>query len=88
MGGFKDKFVSLFNTKIPKQTLYGRGKKLRKPKTQTKIISIKSSFILKKKKIVGRMIKDRIIRDIRKLFETKEEEKEKKKLMIDQLKIE
>ena len=32
-GGFKDKVVSLFDTKTPKQTEYGRGKKLSKPKT-------------------------------------------------------
>ena len=31
-GGFKDKVVSLFDTKTPKQTEYGRGKKLSKPK--------------------------------------------------------
>ena len=33
-GGFKDKVVSLFNTKVPKQTVYEKGKKLSKPKTQ------------------------------------------------------
>ena len=33
-GGFKDKVVSLFNTKAPKQTVYEKGKKLSKPKTQ------------------------------------------------------
>ena len=49
--GFKDKIVSLFNTQI----VYGREKKLGKPKTQkrseeNKINSIRNSFILKKKK--------------------------------------
>ena len=32
VGGFKDKFVGLSNTNIPKQTAYGRGKKLRHKK--------------------------------------------------------
>ena len=45
--GFKDKVISLFKTNTTKQTVYGRGKKLRKPKTQNKI---RKSFILKKKK--------------------------------------
>ena len=61
VGGFKDKIVSLFKTNTSKQTVYGRGKKLIKPKTQ----NIRNPFILKKKKY-----KDRIIRDIWTLFET------------------
>ena len=68
-GGFKDKIVSLFNTNTPKQTVYGRGKKQSKPKTQNKINNIRNPFILKRKKD----IKDRIIRDIRTLFELEEE---------------
>ena len=32
VGTFKDKIVSLFNTNTPTQTVYGRGKKLGKPK--------------------------------------------------------
>ena len=51
VGGFKDKIVNLFKTNTPKQTVYGRGKKLSKPKTQN----------IKKKK---KEIKDRIIRNI------------------------
>ena len=52
-GGFKDKVVSLFKTNTPKQTLYGRGKKLSKPKTQKQpeeniIKSIRNLFQLKK----------------------------------------
>ena len=35
VGGLKDKILSLFKTNTPKQTVYGRGKKLSKPKTQT-----------------------------------------------------
>ena len=46
VGGFKDKIESIFKTKTPKQTMYGRGKKLSKPKTQ----NIGNPFILKKKK--------------------------------------
>ena len=81
--GFKDKVLSLSKTNTPKQTVYGRGKKLSKPKTQNKI---RNPFILKKKKketeekkrkreIRGekefndRLIKDRIIRAISTLFE-------------------
>ena len=33
VSGFKDKIVSLFKTNTPKQAVYGRGKKLSKPKT-------------------------------------------------------
>ena len=62
--------MSLFKTNTSKQTVYGRGKELSKPKAQNKI---RSPFILKK-------IKDRIIRDIRTLSETEEEKKERKKL--------
>ena len=43
-GGFKDIFLKI---KTPEQTVYGRGKKLSKPKTQYKIRNL---FILKKKK--------------------------------------
>ena len=49
--------------------MYGRGNKLSKPKMQ----HIRNPFILK-------TIKDRIIRDISTLFETEEENKERKKL--------
>ena len=34
VGGFKDKIISLFKTNTLKQTVYERGKKLIKPKTQ------------------------------------------------------
>ena len=63
--------------------MYGRGKKLSKPKKQNKISSIRNRFTLKEKKneIIDRRIKDRIIRDIFKLFETEEEKKERKKLV-------
>ena len=46
VGGFKDKNLSLFKTNATKQTVYGRGNKLSKPKTQ----NIRNPFILKKKK--------------------------------------
>ena len=45
LGGFKDKIVSLFKTNALKQTVYGRAKKLSKPKTQNR-----NPFILKKAK--------------------------------------
>ena len=47
VGGFKDKVISLFKTNTPKQIVYGRGKKLSKPKTQNKI---RNPYILQKKK--------------------------------------
>ena len=37
VGDFRDKTVSLFNTKTAKQTVYGRGKKLSKPKHKAKL---------------------------------------------------
>ena len=46
VSGFKDEIVSLFKTNTPKQTVYRREKKLRKPKTQ----NTRNPFILKKKK--------------------------------------
>ena len=46
-GGFKDKVISLFKTNTPKQTVYGRGKKLSKLKPQSKIRSTRNSFIIK-----------------------------------------
>ena len=52
--------------------MYGRKKKLTKPKTENKIIN---PFILKKKEN-----KDRIIRDVRALYETEKEKIERKKL--------
>ena len=56
LGGFKDKIVTLFKTNTSKQPVYGRQKKLSKPKTQ----NIRNPFILKKKKqeINERLIKD------------------------------
>ena len=46
VGGFKNKSVSLSKTKARKQTVYGTGKNLSKPKTQ----KIRNLFILEKKK--------------------------------------
>ena len=57
VGGFKDKIVSLFNTNTPKQTVYGRKKKLSRPKKQ----NIKKPFISENNKA---KIKDRILRNI------------------------
>ena len=46
-GGFKDKVINLFKKNTPKQTVHGRGKKLSKSATQSKI---RNPFILTKKK--------------------------------------
>ena len=46
VGGFKENVIRLVKTNSPKQTVYGRGTKLSKPKTQNKI---KNPFLLKKK---------------------------------------
>ena len=40
--GFKDKVIGLFMTNTLKQTVYGRGKKLIKPKHKTKLIALES----------------------------------------------
>ena len=60
-----------------------RGKKLSKPKRknqseENKIDSIRNPFYIKKKNNIDRTIKDWIIRDIRKLFKTEEEQKKEK----------
>ena len=57
----KDKVMSLYKTNTPKQTVYARGKKLSKPRKQ----NIKKPFISETNK---ERIKDRIIKDIWKLF--------------------
>ena len=67
----KDKFVSIFKTNTPKQTVYGRGQKLSKPSKQI----IKKSYKSEDNK---QKIKDRIIRDIWKHFETKEKKRKEK----------
>ena len=45
LGNFKEKIVSIFKPKTPKQTVYAREKKLIKPKAQNR-----NPFILKRKK--------------------------------------
>ena len=71
--GFKDKIASLFKTNTPKETLYGRGKKLSRPRKQ----NIKKRFISEENK---KKINSRIIRDIWKLFEKQKEKEERKEL--------
>ena len=61
VNGFNDKIVSYFKANTPKQTLYGRVKKLNKPRKQI----IKKPFISEENK---EKIKDRIIGDILKFF--------------------
>ena len=46
VGGFKDKAVSLFKTNALNQTVYGRGKKVSKPRKQ----NIKKPFISEENK--------------------------------------
>ena len=64
-------FYKSFRANAPKQTVYGRGHKLSKPRKQ----NTKKPFISEENK----KIKDIIICDTWKLFETKEEKKERKK---------
>lgn len=56
-GSFKDTVISLFKTNTTKQTVYGRGEKLNKLKTQKlsdgKNKSIRNLFTLKKKKEIN-----------------------------------
>ena len=68
--------------------MYGRGKKLSKPKWQKQseeniINSIRNPFILRKEKKENKKIKDRTIGNIRTLFEKEEKKKKKKKLKIE-----
>ena len=49
VGGLKDKVISYFKTNTPKQRVYGKEKKLSKPKAQSKIKNIRNLFILKNK---------------------------------------
>ena len=58
-------------TNTPNYTVYGRGQKLRKPRKK-----ILKSLLYQKK---AKHIKERIIRDIRILFEIEVEERRKKK---------
>ena len=79
MGDFKDKVVSLFKTNTPKdfgkETLNGSGNRLSKLRIQKQsedniIKSIRNLFILK---IENEVIKDRIIRVLRTLFEQEDD---------------
>ena len=74
-GGFKDKVVSFFNANTPKQNVYRRKKKLSKPKTQNKI---KKNEQKKQKKNIDRI--KGIIKNIWTLYETENENKERKKI--------
>ena len=71
VGDFKDKIVRVFKTNTPKKSVYGRRKKLSKPRKQ----KLKKPFISEENK---QKIKDQIIKDIWKLFETEEEKEERK----------
>ena len=67
----KDIFISIFKTNTPKQTVYGRGQKLHKPRKQI----VKKPFTSEENK---QKIKDKIIKDIWKLFEREAEKQERK----------
>ena len=55
------------------------GKKLNKPKSQNKINTIRSTFTLKKKKkVIARIIKDKIIKGIWTLLVTEEQKKKER----------
>ena len=62
--------------------MHGRRSKLSKPKKQNKINSIRNPILKKneKKEIIDRIMKDRIIRDIWKLFKTEKVKKRKKEI--------
>ena len=62
-GGFKNKVISLVKINTPKQTVYERGKKLIKPKTQKKSEENKINSIRKKKEIIDRIINLNIFKD-------------------------
>ena len=49
IGGLKGKIISLFKTEMPKQTVYGRGKKLRELKKRNIKIPFISEEIKEKK---------------------------------------
>ena len=75
--GFKDKILSLFKTNTPKQTVYGREKKLSKPKTQKKI---RNPLILKQRKIKLKIEYLEIFRHFLNIKKKKEKEIREKKL--------
>ena len=62
--------MSLYKKNTPKQAVYMRGKKLSKTKKQ----NIKNTFISGENK---EKIKDRVIKDIWKVFEIEEETEER-----------
>ena len=74
VGGFKEKVIRLLKTNSPEQTVYGRGTKLSKPKTQNKI---KNNFLLKKKEKKKRNEK-RINRNNWALLKKKEKKKKER----------
>ena len=65
-------------TNTPKETVYGRGQKLNIPRKRV----IKKPFISEENK---EEIKDRIIRDIQKLFEIEVEKKQNERLIKDKI---
>ena len=64
----KDKYIILFKTNTPKETVYGRGQKLSKPRKQ----NIKKPFVIEQNK-------DRIVRNILKQTKKKNKERNQRK---------
>ena len=69
LNALEEKTVGLFKINAPKETVYGRGQKLSKPRKRL----IKKPCLSEENK---EKIKDGIIRDISKLFETGEEKEQ------------
>ena len=64
----KDKYIILFKTNTPKETVHGRGQKLSKPRKQ----NIKKPFVIEQNK-------DRIVRNILKQTKKKNKERNQRK---------
>ena len=75
VGGFMDNTVSLSKSKTSKQAVYGRGKKLSKPKKKQKKNEIR--FYQKR---IKKKSEDTVCRDIRTIFKAEEEKEEIKRL--------
>ena len=74
LNALEQKTISLFDINTPKETGYGRGQKLSKPRKQI----IKKPLISEEKK---EKIKDILVKYIWKLFKTKEEKEQNERLI-------
>ena len=78
LNALEEKMVSLFKKSTPKETVYGRVQKLNIPRKRI----IKKPLISEENK---EKIKERIIRDIQKLFETEVEKERNERLIKDKI---